>query len=89
MLLAEAPPQQMPYAHLDPIVDYLLANGNKLAYDFRWGSDREGFYCHLLDPIDFDGLERNFVFPSTIRMGRARNVIVTDTGGCIIKTVKP
>ena len=33
-LLAEAPPQQMPYAHLDPIVDYLLANGNKLAYDF-------------------------------------------------------
>ena len=32
------------YSHLDPIVDLLLGNGNRLSYEFRWGENRTGFY---------------------------------------------
>ena len=86
-LLNDAPRWAMPYAHLDPVVDFLLDHGNRLAHDFRWGSNREGFFCHMAFPIDFEQLQSAFDFPSTILLGRDRNVIYCQTSGCIIKKI--
>ena len=84
--LDDAPLGQPSYAHLESVVDYLLSTGNRLAHNFRWGSNRDGYFCHLALPIDFDGLERNFVFPPTIVFGKARNIIQCEKTGCVIKS---
>jgi hypothetical protein len=71
-MLLDAPLGQPLYAHLEPIVEYLLSAGNRLAHNFRWGSSRDGYFCHLALPIDFDKLERNFVRPPTPAYDRFR-----------------
>lgn len=88
VLLDDALPGQPLWTHLEPVVEYLLANGNRLSYEYRWGSTREGFYCHVVLPIDFDGLEREFLFPPTIILGRAGNVIFDEKTGCLIQAAK-
>lgn len=52
MLLDDGPIDQPLYAHLESVVDYLLSTGNRLAHSFRWGSNRDGYFCHLTLPID-------------------------------------
>lgn len=83
----DAPPLQPLHTHLEGVVDYLLANGNWLAHAYRWGSNREGYFCHILNPIDFDGLLMKFEFPSTIIFGRDRNIIYCQKTGCLIQTI--
>lgn len=74
------------YANLEVVVDYLLGNGNTLTHTYRWGSNREGYFCHVQKPIDFDLLIAKFQFPPTIVLGRDRNVIYCETTGCSIQT---
>lgn len=72
------------YAHLEPIVDLLLANGNALALPFRWGENRTGFFCSLSKPIDFDLIETTFSLPSTVRLARVEGNVECDvTWACI------
>ncbi|MCC8442380.1 hypothetical protein LN449_07630 [Xanthomonas cannabis] len=78
---------QMVYSHLDPVVDYLLDSGNGLAHAYRWGSNREGYFCHLLRPIDFNSLLQVFDFPDEIVVAVDNNVIYAEKTGCIIKWV--
>jgi hypothetical protein len=75
------------HTNLEVVVDYLLLNGNALAHSYRWGSNREGFFCHLTGPIDFDGLASQFEFPKTIILGRERNLIYCQKTGCLIQTL--
>lgn len=74
------------YAHLQPIVDYLLKNGNRLSHDFFWGSNREGYFCHLDKPIDFAALENAFILPKTVHLIPLRNTIYCERSGSIIQT---
>lgn len=55
------------YAHMEPIVDFLLANGNALTYvNSKWGSDRTGYLCWLKKPIDKALILQHFILPETI-----------------------
>lgn len=62
------PKVRPPYAHLQPIVDLLLKHGNQSAYEFLWGENRTGFFCHLSKPIDFDLIDRTFELPESVRL---------------------
>jgi hypothetical protein len=73
------------HAHLEPIVDLLLASGNQLAHGYRWGEDRTGFFCHLARPIDFDLIEATFTLPSGIRLDRAGDVLECDLSWATIR----
>jgi hypothetical protein len=85
-LLDHAPSGQSLYAHLEPIVDLLVANGNPLAHSFRWGSNRDGYYCHVAKPIDFAALAEHFNLPATIVLVVADNEIYCEKSGCSIQT---
>jgi len=75
----QSPPDSGPvYSHLDPIVDFLLAHGNELACDYRWGENRTNHFCNLKWQIDFDLLESNFTFPECIQLNRKRSSITCD-----------
>lgn len=75
------------YSHLEPIVDFILSDGNGLAYNFRWGSNWDGYYCHVTKPINFTKLEEMFDFPKSIILAKERNVIFCEKTRCVIKTV--
>lgn len=87
-ILSDAPAGLPPHTHMEPIVDFLISYGNNLAHDYRWGSNREGYFCYFSDPIDFDKLELKFEFPPTIILGRKTNMIYCEKTGCVIKMQK-
>jgi len=71
------PDASLPYANLLPLVEVLLAHGNTLAFEsdpFRL--TRDGWYCELREPIDFDLVEATFVLPATTVCSRRRDGIV-------------
>lgn len=81
----DALPGKPAHFHLECVVDRLLALGNSLAYPYRWGSNREGYFCHLKNPIDFDLLGADFTFPKSIHLARHRGLIYCERTGCVIK----
>jgi len=67
----------LPYANLLPLVEALLAHGNMLVFEgdpFRL--TRNGWYCELREPINFDLIEASFVLPETTVCSRQRDGIV-------------
>jgi hypothetical protein len=83
----EAPRDASIYSHLEPLVDSLIVSGNTLAKGFRWGSNREGFFCYFQNPIDFELLKKEFELPPTIYLGEERNVVYCEKSGCVIQTI--
>jgi hypothetical protein len=81
----EGPHGKPRYFHLEPVVDYMLQQGNKLAHDFKWGSDKEGFYCCFSNPLDFEDIQKAFDFPDTIILIPSKNMIYCETTRCVIK----
>lgn len=53
---------------MDQVVDFLLASGNSLAREPRWGSNPTGYQCLVSDDIDFYELEKKFVFPGSVML---------------------
>jgi len=45
------------------------------AYEYTWGVDRTGYYCHLKFDIDFAVLESNFELPGSIVMDIKRQTL--------------
>ncbi|WP_431274677.1 hypothetical protein ACQ858_22215 [Variovorax ureilyticus] len=86
VVLDGAPPRQPLYAHLDPVVDFLVANGNALAYPYRWGSDREGYFCVVARPIAFADLLEAFQFPPTVLLTPDLNQIYCEKTGALIRS---
>lgn len=63
------------YSHLQPIVDFLLAGGNKPSSRFLWGNNRTGYFCHLKNDIDFEGVKDNFELPDSIKLNEGAQTI--------------
>src|SRR5262249_7765012 len=67
----------LPYVNLLPLVEALLAHGNTLIFEGDpFLLTRDGWYCELRDPIDFDLIEATFVLPTTTICSRRRDGIV-------------
>lgn len=64
-----------PYGHLLPVVDALVAAGNRVV---RGGffKDKDGWRCELADPLDFQLLRQEFAFPESIRLVPDRNLLL-------------
>lgn len=83
----DAPAGQVLHAHLEPVIDFLLLEGNRLTHSYRWGSNREGYFCHVRDPIDFVSLVNRFEFPESVLLVVERDTIYCRNTGCVIQTV--
>jgi hypothetical protein len=73
------------YAHLDPVVDFLLSHGNVLATQRRWEQDRDGWFCQLQKPIRFDLVREHFEFPRSILLSEEHNGILCQNSWIEIK----
>ncbi len=78
LMITYDPSTRPVYAHLDPIVDFLISNGNYLARDFKWGENRTGYFCFMAEKIDFDRIEQLFIIPDFIRLDRENDAIECD-----------
>jgi len=63
------------YDHLSPIVNFLLAGGNKSINEYIWGNNRTGYFCHLEKDIDFKGISEKFDLPDSIKIDKKNQVI--------------
>ena len=71
---ADPPDWSEPYGHLVPVVDALVAAGNRVLYGgFFKGAD--GWRCELAEALDFELLRREFDFPESIRLVPERNEV--------------
>lgn len=62
-------------SHLQPVVDYLINNGNKSVNTYFWGNNRTGYFCHLRYDIDFNELKKVFDFPESIKLNEKNQTI--------------
>jgi hypothetical protein len=71
----DPPDWSRPYEHLLPVVDVLVAGGNRVMRGgFHKGVD--GWRCELLDPLDFDLLRKRFRFPESICLAPGRDLVL-------------
>lgn len=63
------------YAHLNPVVEFLIKNGNSSANEYIWGCNRTGYFCHLNRDINFDGLREVFIFPESVKLDEVNHSI--------------
>lgn len=68
--------ENQPYAHLIPLVQFICKNGNyfsppvgkSIPNEFGFYQDKDGWKCDFFNPIDFNLVQNNFIFPSTISL---------------------
>lgn len=65
-----------PFAHLEPIVQSLVDDGNQPVERNWFSLDQDGWHCLLKNPIDFDLLESKFEFPNSISLSRQDDAIL-------------
>jgi hypothetical protein len=73
------------YNVLEPILELLLGSGNRIATDYRWGSNSTRYFCVLTDPIDFSLVEREFRIPASVQLLRKYNEIDYGLGTVVIR----
>ena len=54
------------YQNLEPILEELLALGNVIETNYRWGCDRTGYFCTLKHSIDVISILSKFELPENI-----------------------
>jgi len=71
----DPPDWSRPYGHLLPLVDVLVAGGNRV---IRGGfyKDVDGWRCELMDPLDFELLRKRFRFPESICLAQGRDLVL-------------
>jgi hypothetical protein len=71
----DPPDWSRPFGHLLPVVDVLVAGGNRVV---RGGfyKDIDGWRCELADPLDFDLLRKRFRFPESICLAPGRDLVL-------------
>jgi hypothetical protein len=70
------PDEGPPYAHLEPIVDALLAAGNEVAGPSKFYLDRDGWRADLRRPINFGLIEERFDLPDSILLAKSRDAVL-------------
>lgn len=83
--------RQRPYANLVPIVDFLVANGNRLG-DFSSTNGDHGFFgtqggwqCDLALPIDFALIADTFALPDSIDASPRYDSILDRMSWCVVE----
>ncbi len=71
---------------LDGILDLLLAHGNELATDYRWGSNPTGYFAVLKQPIDFSLIKDNFELPTSVMLNEQFGEVDYGLGTVIIRS---
>ena len=71
---------------LDGVLDLLLAHGNELATEYRWGSNPTGYFAILKKPIDFELIRNNFELPSTVILNEKFGEVDYGMGTVIIRS---
>jgi hypothetical protein len=74
-----------PYAHLVPIVDALVRDGNVPVDGETFYLDRDGWRCDLAKPINFELVEQMFDLPESILLSRANDAILCQNSWIEIK----
>jgi hypothetical protein len=69
-----------PFGHLDPLVETLLAAGNKRAHPELFLPDNYHWTCFLKRPIDFELVRRTFDLPPSITLEEERGSIFDSQG---------
>ena len=71
----DPPDWSRPYGHLLPVVDVLVAGGNRV---IRGGFHKnvDGWRCELVDPLDFELLRKRFRFPESICLAPGRDLVL-------------
>ncbi len=71
----DPPDWSRPYGHLLPVVDVLVAGGNRV---IRGGfyKNVDGWRSELADPLDFELLRKRFRFPESICLAPGRNLVL-------------
>ena len=64
------------YAHLEPIVDALIGDGNEVTINTKFYMTRDGWRCDLKKPINFVLLREKFEFPKSIELLEEKDAIV-------------
>jgi hypothetical protein len=68
---------ERPFRNLLPIVDALVAHGNRVRPPGRpFYQDRDGWRCDLVAPIEFELIERLFELPSMIEVSRTWGTVL-------------
>lgn len=71
---------QAPYAHLEPLVETLIAAGNKRMHPEPWITSRYHWTCFLRRRIDFELVRKSFVLPETICLDEQAGSIFDSQG---------
>ena len=75
------------YSHLDPVVNYLIDNGNESVNPYIWGNNRTGYFCHFKYDIDFDEILSLFEFPESIKVDKIAQKIDCFNTFTVIKRI--
>lgn len=79
------PDAPAPYATLQPVVDLLLAHGNRYtAAGDGFRLTRDGWICELELPLDFDLLAREVAFPPVVKADPSHDGILDQGTWCLI-----
>ncbi|WP_045450093.1 hypothetical protein [Vibrio owensii] len=78
---------QPKYKILDGVLDLLLANGNELATDYRWGSNPTGYFAILKQQIDFELIRDKFELPASIVLNEQLDEIDFGMGTVVIRSI--
>jgi len=73
------------YAFLDPVVDLLLASGNELATEYRWGSNPTGYFCLMRHPLDLGLVAANFDLPPSVVLDQKFGAVDYGMGTVVIR----
>lgn len=74
-----------PYENLLPVVDLLVAHGNRFtAAGERFQLTRDGWICELELPLDFDLLTREVTFPPLVEADPGHDGILDHGTWCLI-----
>ena len=65
-----------PYAHLLPIVQFIVGHGNEAYKSEFFYNTQDGWRCDLKQLIDLDEVENNFDLPDTVIINRIIGVRV-------------
>ncbi|HEY4541293.1 MAG TPA: hypothetical protein VIG66_02850 [Noviherbaspirillum sp.] len=74
-----------PDTALDPVVDLLIAHGNRLSEPYRWGSNPTGYFCLLEQALDLELVESYFDLPATVTLNRRLGIVDYGLGTAIIR----